>query len=59
MKRNEIISTIETLAMSQGFYGRLLERINGLDEEQYEELMEHLERQNFGDAVDMVMYFEC
>lgn len=61
MDREDILDAIAMLANSQGFYGRLLRAIQELrdeDEERYEELMENLEAQNFGDTVDMVLYFE-
>ena len=53
MDREQILSAIRTLAMSQGFYGRLLEAI-----ENNEEILDELVAQNFGDVVDMVMYIE-
>ena len=62
MKRNDILSAIQELAYSQGFYGRLLRDIMNIkheDEDRYEEIMEELEAQNFSDTLDMVMFFEC
>jgi hypothetical protein len=53
MSKEEILSAIRTLAMSQGFYGRLLEAI-----EENEEILDDLVAQNFGDVVDLVMYIE-
>jgi hypothetical protein len=53
MSKEEILSVIRTLAMSQGFYGRLLEAI-----EENEEILDDLVAQNFGDVVDLVMYIE-
>lgn len=61
MDREAILGAIADLARSQGFYGRLLraiEEVREEDEARYEELMETLEAQNFGDTVDMVLYFE-
>ena len=61
MDREAILGAIADLARSQGFYGRLLraiEEVREEDEERYEELMETLEEQNFGDTLDMVLYFE-
>ena len=52
------MDTIKMLANSQGFYGRLYRSIMELSEDKYEELKEVLEAQNFGDAVDMVLFFE-
>lgn len=59
MNEKQILDTLETLACSQGFYGRLLDSINSLEYEDYRDLMNELEKQNFKDALDIVMYFEC
>lgn len=62
MNRDDIINTIAMLAQSQGFYGRLLRDFNELreyDPDRYEEVMEALEAEKFGDPVDMVLFFEC
>jgi len=58
MKRNEIIEWIKSLACSQGFYGRLLQAINELDNNDKNAFFEHLEAQNFADPVDLIMYIE-
>ena len=62
MDRNDIINAITMLAQSQGFYGRILRELMELHEydiDKYDEVMDELEAQNFGDVVDMVLYFEC
>ena len=62
MKMNEIISVIEMLSHSQGFYGRLFRSIQELKQEnetEYNELKHYLESQNFSDTLDVVMFFEC
>lgn len=57
MNREQILSTIKGLAMSQGLYGRMYEFLtSGTDKA--EEALTILEEQNFGDAVDMVMFIE-
>jgi len=53
MNKGQILETITMLAKSQGFYGRLLEHIN--DEPSY---LDFLEKQNFVDVVDFVLYME-
>ena len=58
MDRHEIRKVFEMLALSQGFYGRLLRDIDSLEEEAREELWESLEKQNFKDAVDVILYIE-
>lgn len=58
MNRQEILSSIQRLSMSQGFYGRLYQFLtNGNDEA--EEYMKKLEEQKFNDVIDLVMYIEC
>ena len=58
MKRNEIMEWVKKLAASQGYYGRLLQAINDMDNNDREALFEHLEAQNFAGPVDLVMYIE-
>lgn len=61
MKMDEILAVIKSLAGSQGFYGRLLnaiEEIEQQDADRYNELVKTLEAQNFNDPVDFVMYIE-
>ena len=62
MKREEILNAIKSLAKSQGFYGRLYERIMEVkeeNEENFNEFMLQLENEKFSDTLDLVMYFEC
>ena len=59
MEREEIMKKIKSLASSQGLYGRLYRDLMELDENDYNEVMTELESQNFQNAVDLVMYFEC
>lgn len=62
MKMDEIISVIEMLSHSQGFYGRLLRSIYELKQEnetEYNELKNYLESQNFSDTLDVVLFLEC
>ena len=61
MKMNQILAEIQSLACSQGFYGRLLRdlmEIKKNDAARYNRIKKELEAQHFGDAVDMVLYFE-
>ena len=58
MNRQEILSSIQSLSMSQGFYGRLYQFLtNGNDEA--EEYLNKLEEQKFNDVVDLVMDIDC
>lgn len=56
MKKDAIKKVLLTLAQSQGFYGRVLESIESRPDD--EEVWEELERQNFKEPFDIVMYFE-
>jgi hypothetical protein len=58
MNREQILATFRSLAMSQGFYGRLLEQINSVDEEAREAFLSDLESRNFQDPVDLAMWIE-
>lgn len=57
MKREQILNAISNLSASQGFYGRLYEKLTDGSEES-EDFLNTLEEQNFGDVVDMVMWLE-
>mgnify|MGYP000923244250 CR=1 FL=1 len=62
MKMDQIMKLIRELACSQGFYGRLLrdlENVQKKDPDKWERITEYLERQNFRDPVDVVMFFEA
>ena len=62
MKMEDILNVIRKLASSQGFYGRLLASMETMEEmfpQDYAKLVVELESQNFQNAVDLVMYFEC
>ena len=50
------VNTIQTLACSQGFYGRILSRLSELEEEELERLKADLPQ--FKDALDVVFFFE-
>ena len=61
MKMEEIVKSIKDLAKSQGFYGRLLENLMDLQEndlEGYNRVKEELESKNFKDVVDLILYIE-
>ena len=57
----EVVDVIEMLADSQGFYGRLLEEILYIEENdplKYEIFKNVIERQELKNPVDVVMFFE-
>ena len=59
MKAKDVINVIEELSYSQGFYGRLLRDIKGLNAEDFREFCRVMEEQNFQDKLDVVLFFEC
>lgn len=62
MNAVQVIEVIKDLAKSQGFYSRMWQNIQEnilTDEEKYENFQQFCEEQNFKDAVDLVLYFEC
>lgn len=59
MNRTEIRNMIETLAKSQGFYGRLLAAVDEVEPEKREKFWAGLEAAKIADPIDLVMYFEC
>ena len=58
MKRDEILGVFQSLARSQGMYGRILRLIDRMTDEEREVMWQELEAQNFEDAVDLVLYIE-
>ena len=57
----QVIEVIQQLSHSQGFYGRMLERIlymQAREPESFETFKNEVEAQNFKDPVDVVLYFE-
>lgn len=57
----EVIEVIEMLADSQGFYGRLLDEFMYMEENEpakFEQVAAIIEKQEFQDAVDVVLFFE-
>lgn len=59
MNREQILEAIQSLAKSQGFYGRLLQQINEAEEDVREGFLSELEFKNFKDTVDLVLYLEA
>ena len=57
----QVVDVIEMLSYSQGFYGRLLDEIMYIEEnepDKYEVFKTIIEAQEFKDPVDVVMFFE-
>lgn len=58
MKKNEIMKTFKSPAQSQGLYGRIVDELESMSEPNRNMYLEGLEKQNFKDAVDLVMFME-
>lgn len=61
MDIEQIMAAIRSLAQSQGYYGRLYNELWEMqtnDPDKWEEVKNTLEKQNFKDSLDMVMFFE-
>lgn len=57
----QVVDVIEMLSYSQGFYGRLLDEIMYIEENEprkYEVFKQIIEAQEFTDPVDVVLFFE-
>jgi hypothetical protein len=50
------VNTIKSLALSQGFFGRILRQLSELESEELERLKADLPQ--FKDSLDVVFYFE-
>ncbi len=55
MNKEQILNTIKKLGRSQGFYSRLY---NALINGEGDDFLNELEKQNFKDSVDLVLYLE-
>lgn len=53
MNKEEILKSIKTLSKSQGFYQGLYENLKSNNE-----LLEYLEKQNFKDIMDLILFLE-
>ena len=51
-------STVESLSHSQGFYGRLIRDIENMDEDEFAQLVESINGQNFKEPLDVVLWLE-
>ena len=58
---DQVVEVIEMLSYSQGFYGRLLDEIMYIEENEpkkFEAFKDIIEKQEFKDPVDVVLFFE-
>jgi len=59
MNREQIIDSFRILANSQGSYGRILNHLDNISDDERDDILSNLEKQNFKDIVDLVMFIEC
>lgn len=52
-------ATVIDLMHSQGFYGRLYRSVNEMDDGRYEQLYDLIDKQDFRDPLDVVLWLEC
>ncbi len=58
MNRYQIEDIIRSLAKSQGMYGRILTDIYSAPADAQEMFWDNMESRNFGDVLDVIMFFE-
>lgn len=58
MSKYEIMSTFRNLAKSMGFYSRLVNQLDTMSPIEKEKIMVGLEKMNFKDSVDLILYIE-
>lgn len=54
LKKDDILRCVKSLAKSQGFYSALYNNLINKPE-----LLEHLEKQEFSDYIDLILFLEC
>lgn len=53
------VATIVDLRHTKGFYGRLYNAVNEMDDESYAKFYKQLSQQNFKDPLDVIFWLEC
>lgn len=59
MTIKDLFELCEELRFSQGFYGRLLNTLNELDEFQLHELDLQIQNANLQTSLDLILWLEC
>ena len=59
MTIKDLFDLCEELRFSQGFYGRLLNSLNELDEFQLHELDLQIKNANLQTSLDLILWLEC
>ena len=58
MRVDDLIKLCKKLAPSQGFYGRLLEELENMDEDELADLDYSMQEANLKDDIDIIMWLE-
>lgn len=58
MKKEEIKQCVRNLAQSQGCWGRLLDEVSELSQEEQDKYWQSLEDMNFKDSLDLILHLE-
>ena len=58
MRVDDLIKLCKKLAPSQGFYGRLLKKLENMDEGELADLDYSIQEANLQDEIDMIMWLE-
>ena len=58
MRVDDLIKLCKKLAPSQGFYRRLLEELENMDEGELADLDYSMQQANLQDEIDMIMWLE-
>lgn len=58
MRVDDLIKLCKKFAPSQGFYGRLLEKLENMDESELADLDYSMQEANLLDEIDMIMWLE-
>lgn len=59
MTFKKALEVVRELSSSQGFYGRLLQSMEDMTEEEKAKLEQDLEHNKVKDTMDLIFYFEC
>ena len=58
MRVDDLIKLCKELAPSQGFYERLLEKLENMDKDELADLDYRMQEANLLDEIDMIMWLE-
>lgn len=59
MTINDLFELCEELRFSQGFYGRLLNTLNEMSEQDLHELDLQIQNANLQTSLDLILWLEC